>query len=471
MLVAVGGVQARRAWHAAQLPALPDLAARAAPIAEHLRDADRAARTDPASAGAVGALCLAYHADLFYDEAVRCYARAIALDPENRHWPYYRALAQGERGDSAALATGMRRVVAMAPEVGPAWWRIAEVEFKESRYDLAEEAWRRARAAPPEPPQAPGADTAARHGSVPLSAYADYGLTRLALLRNDAAEAQRLLEGVVAMAPIFGPAFRLLAESYTLLERDGEATRALRQAGRLPPYAPYADPLVDTLARESRNSTFLMQQAAARDIGVDPAWTEHLLRRAREFDPDNPDIVLALGQLLRSAGDFAQALELFRQHRQMIPDDPQALAEIGGSLIDLGRLDEAESVLREVLRQTNDVDARQNLGFVLASRGRLAEGIREYEQALAQDPNREDVRTNLAVALIRVGRLDEAIGHLDRLLTRDPGNDSLRTNLGLALAAQGQLERAVEEFREALRINPSQPQAREALRQMGAAAP
>ena len=72
------------------------------------------------SADAVSALCLAYHADMFYDQAVRCFARVEALNPADWRATYYRALAEGERGSRVPLATAMRRVVEEAPTFGPA---------------------------------------------------------------------------------------------------------------------------------------------------------------------------------------------------------------------------------------------------------------------------------------------------------------------------------------------------------------
>src|SRR5258708_1557350 len=86
LLLYVGVTQVRRASDLARLPALPELSTQRTSIADHLRDADRRARSDPASAAAVGALCLAYHADLFYDQAERCYARAEELNPAEWRW-------------------------------------------------------------------------------------------------------------------------------------------------------------------------------------------------------------------------------------------------------------------------------------------------------------------------------------------------------------------------------------------------
>ena len=63
----------------------------------------------------VGSLGLAYHADMFYDQAQRGYAIAEELRGASWRWTYYRALAQGARGDADGLAAGLRQVVAAAP--------------------------------------------------------------------------------------------------------------------------------------------------------------------------------------------------------------------------------------------------------------------------------------------------------------------------------------------------------------------
>ena len=72
MLIAAVGVGLRvrsRAAAAALLPPMPDLAGQPPAVVEHLRQADLLARRNPTSAEAVGALGMAYHADLFYAPA------------------------------------------------------------------------------------------------------------------------------------------------------------------------------------------------------------------------------------------------------------------------------------------------------------------------------------------------------------------------------------------------------------------
>ena len=462
LLVYAGVAQAKRAFDAARLPALPDLSVQRAPITDHLRDADRRARSDPASAAAVGALCVAYHADLFYDQAERCYARAEELSAGEWRWTYYRALAHGERGGSEALASGMRRVVALAPDYGPAWLRLGEAEFKDGRYDRAEEAWRRASTSL-EPDRTAPTGSPVHVASPPIASYAALGLARVALARGDADRARQILEPVTSSAPQFGPAFRLLGDSYARLGRTADAERAVDHTGRLAPYAPYADPMVDTLARESRSSTFLLRQAQEADLTTNAAWAEYVMRRGLEFDPGNPDVVFTLGRILRTAGRNAEALDLFLRYQQLVPGDFQALGQIGNCLAALQRFAEAELFLRGALEHLDDAPTHYNLGLVMALAGRPAEAVAEYERALDRDASHVEARSNLAAMLVRQGKLDRASRQLERVLALDPENANAHTNLGLVLAQRGQVDRAAREFREALRISPQLAQAREAL--------
>ena len=133
-----------------------------------------------------------------------------------------------------------------------------------------------------------------------LTDYASLGLARIALVQGDAEGARQILERVTSTARQFGPAFRLLATPTPNSVARRTRELAMGRANMLPVFTPYADPLIDALARESRNSTFLLQQAAEADLAANADWDEYLIRRALEFDPDNPDVVYKLGLILRA---------------------------------------------------------------------------------------------------------------------------------------------------------------------------
>src|SRR4029453_9683385 len=193
LIVFAGTVQIQRRESGQRLPPFPDLSSHPKTVSEHLLARFDAARADPSSDQAVGALCVAYHADMFHDHADRCYALASALNPDEWRWKYYQALIHSERGEADVVAAAMREVTAKA-DFGPAWWRLGEAEFKEGRYDRAEEAWRRALKAPePERAERSG-DSPVHPAGIPLSAHASLGLARLALARGNADDARRILE-------------------------------------------------------------------------------------------------------------------------------------------------------------------------------------------------------------------------------------------------------------------------------------
>ncbi len=475
--VLVAGVsQARRAMYAARLPALPELSGEPPALREHLEAADRTARARPTSADAVGALGLAYHADLFLDHADRAYAAAEALGGDAWRWTWYRALAAGTRGDTPALAAGLRRVVAAAPDFAPAWWRLGEAEFKAGRYDPAAEAWR---SALPLAEPAPPADAAAgseggvedatpeRAPGAPVSAYAALGLARVALVQGDAQAAAGRLEEVTAGAPGFGPAFRLLGDAYATLGRSDQAAQAVRTANRLPQYESYLDPLSEALVRESRSTTFLLQQAATADLATNAAWREYLIRRALEFDPDHDVALAELAATFRILRRYEEALELLERRRRRRPDDFGVLADMGRCLAGLRRYGEAEEMLRRALEGLDNAPTRYELGAVLAASGRTGEAIAEYRRALERNPNHLATLNNLGVVLAEQGRMDEAARHFERVIAVDPENADAHANLGLALAGRGARARAADAFQEALRLDPDHAGARAGLQDVG----
>jgi len=445
----------------AALPALPDLEGRTPAVAAHVRAAHAEAAGQPRSAAAVGALCSAYQADLFFDEAARCYDALAAID-DGWRWRYARALIDIELGGDTRLADRLRAIAAAAPDFAPVWLRLGDAEFKAARYDAAAEAWRRAATLPP-PDAAPG-DGPPHVPEVPLSAYASLGLARVALVTGDPSSACEILERVVAASPSFGPAFRLLADCYRALGREPDAERAVYHAGRRPAFTPFADPIVDGLTRQSRNSTLLLRVASDATLTVNAAWSEYLVRRAVEFDPANPDAVLKLARVLRTLDRNDEALTLFLKYVEMVPGDYLGLAHIGSCLSAMGRYQEAEGYFRRSLAGLDDATTHYNLGLLMSMTGRLPDAEREYRRAIALDPAHADARSNLGPLLVRMGRTREAADELRRLVADDPENVSALTNLGVVLLQQGRGAEARPYLERAVELAPGVPQIQEALR-------
>lgn len=447
---------------AATLEPPPDSARQSAAIREHLQQAFAAARQAPSSPAAVAAYCVALHADMFYEAAGTCYQELIELDPREWRWTYYRSLLRGDLGDAAGVAQDLRRVVSIETGFSPAWLRLGDAEFKVGRYQDADAAWRRAVALPE--PERIASPPVLRAIEVPAASYASLGLARISLMRGDSTGARDILEALVAKGPPFGSAYRILAEIHAANGREVDATRARARAQRLPSFVPYADPVVDRLALESRNSTLLLRLASEADLAVNGAWSAYLTRRAIGFDPDNPEVVLKLARVLRTIGQTQESLTYFRRYQALVPGDPQVLAHLGSALSELGRFSEAEPLLRQAVAAQDDAVTHYNLGLLLAVTGRVDEAVVEYERALDRDARDINARINLAAALARKGQLDRAGQELTHVLDLDPENALARTNLGLVRLQRGDIARARLDFHEALRLDPGLTRAAEALR-------
>jgi tetratricopeptide (TPR) repeat protein len=434
-----------------RLPVLPDLTGQPRALIDHLRTADRAARERPTVAGAVSALGMAYHADVFYDEAAQCYALGEALDPGDWRWPYYAALIQKELGASTAAADCLRRVTALNPDFTPAWFRLGEAALKLGRSDEAETAFRKAIQTGREHPPPPGGPL-----GFPMTAYATHGLARLALERNDPEEARLLLEALIEAIETFGPAHRLLGRAYQELGREEDAGERLARAAGYPPYPPPSDAMVDALARVSCSATYLLKQMGVAEQNQDGVWAEYLARRALKVNPDDPELLVGLGILLLRLQRPDEALSYIESYREQAPNDFHTLTTIGYGLVNSGRPGKAEAFLQEVLNKNPGATRVYNaLGFALARLERFDEAIHMCQEALTIDPNDVDAHNNLAAFLGHEGRFDEAVAHYHEALRIGVNPAEAYTNLGRMFAERGKFDEAREYLEAALQIRPN----------------
>ncbi|MCQ4159938.1 tetratricopeptide repeat protein [Roseomonas sp. GC11] len=138
---------------------------------------------------------------------------------------------------------------------------------------------------------------------------------------------------------------------------------------------------------------------------------------------------------------------------------PQAVA-----LHQAGRLQDAEALYREILRQQpRQADAQNLLGLVLYQRGDHAAALPAFRRALVLRPGAGEFHRNLGMALRATGQLAEAAAATRRAVQLLPAAPEGHCNLGNILADLGQAEEAVAAYRAALARHPGFLVARQAL--------
>lgn len=164
-------------------------------------------------------------------------------------------------------------------------------------------------------------------------------------------------------------------------------------------------------------------------------------------------------QSARAHGDdpqlLEQALTMSREAVRLEPNVSQARNNLGSLLVTMGRLHEADQEYREALRlKPSDAEVHANLALVLERQQRSAEALAEADAAIGLRADLASAHLTRADALQSLGRLDEAAAAYATAVRLAPDEAEAHNNFGSALARLGRVDDAATQFGEAVRLNP-----------------
>ena len=119
-------------------------------------------------------------------------------------------------------------------------------------------------------------------------------------------------------------------------------------------------------------------------------------------DPGEPSVDgLIVGHRLMAAGEYDLALKAYLRGAAEHGMTVDVLSALGSANLALGRLGQAERLLRRAIAADETfVPAWNNLGVVLMERGKLGEAARVFQVAFALDSGESaEIRENLRLAL------------------------------------------------------------------------
>lgn len=113
---------------------------------------------------------------------------------------------------------------------------------------------------------------------------------------------------------------------------------------------------------------------------------------------------LIVGHRLMAAGEYELALKSYLRSAADQGITVDVLSALGSANLKLGRLGQAETLLRQATRKDPDfVPAWNNLGVVLMETGQVAEAARVFRIAYGLDSGKTDsIKENLTLALAKV---------------------------------------------------------------------
>ena len=146
------------------------------------------------------------------------------------------------------------------------------------------------------------------------------------------------------------------------------------------------------------------------------------------------------------------------------PGYVEARNNLGAMLQTLGRLAEAIPHYEKALAARPDyAAAHKNLGNALGALNRHQEAAVYFEQALALNPDDIEAHIGLGNTLLKLERPYEAIAHFEKVLALNPANVDAHNGLGSAMDTLGRSEQAIVHYQSALAIKPADVEAHSKL--------
>ncbi len=323
---------------------------------------------------------------------------------------YARALLQAKRYDEATRQ--FRTITTETPDYAQAWAVLGALELQAGRLVVAEQNLLHYLdlAQPP-----PGTKAGAEVGRGLVQTY--LALARIAEQRNDFTQAEAWLKRIDSPEDLLNAELRRAA--------------MMARAGRI---------------EEARQ----------------------LIHAQRENSPEDARLKIeAEVQLLRDSQQYESAYDVLAQAGATATRDPDLTYEMAMLAEKIGRFDDMERLLRELMTLKPDYQHAYNaLGYSLAQRNlRLSEARQLVLRALELAPGDPFISDSLGWVEFRSGNLEHAAQILETAFKARPDAE-IAAHLGEVLWAMGRQEQARSVWREGVRINGANETLQETLQRL-----
>lgn len=133
-------------------------------------------------------------------------------------------------------------------------------------------------------------------------------------------------------------------------------------------------------------------------VSEDNPYAPGVAKKGVEVDP------MLVGHRLMIAGEYELAIQSFSRAALKQGMTGEVLMSIGSAYLALGRMGQAEELLRDAIEaDETSPEAWNNLGVVLMEQGNTAEASQMFRRAYALDNGESDsIRNNLRLALAKM---------------------------------------------------------------------
>jgi tetratricopeptide (TPR) repeat protein len=184
-----------------------------------------------------------------------------------------------------------------------------------------------------------------------------------------------------------------------------------------------------------------------------------LNRLASRF-PQSQHVRFQLGMLAMAEHKYKEAENVFRKIETTLPREPQVLGGLAEAFVGQNEGAKAIQILQnEVKRNPKSLQLRQLLARMAAFAGKYDIAIDQYKQLAAATPGSTDFQILLAAAYTGKGDVVNAQAALEKVIQADPKSVLASLMLSRTLLATGRVAEAKACYRRALEVQPNNPSA------------
>ena len=361
--------------------------------------------------------------------------------------------AAGDKEETRRISTEMTR---QAPDYLPGWTLLAELAYKDKKYDEALSLLENVFSRDPE-----NVDGHRLESQVMLAkgdtkkaveilerldqTYPDtplikYELARTYLKNNNMNQAKVVLDQAISRNPNYADAILLLAD-INLRSGHGEAV---------------IEPMTRLLKRnpELRSAALLLAAAYGSLDRFDDAAV--VTGEQTRLAPRDPQAQMALGLTLRQAKRNDEARQAFEKAAELAPDSLWPVDQ----LVELDLLEKhfdaaRQRIHRQFQKMPDSPVAHFFEGKILAAEEKWDSAEAELQKTLQLDPNLSNAYDLLVQTYLATNRLPQAVNQLQAQLSKNPNNASAIMTLALLYERTNDFPKARDAYERLLSINPN----------------
>lgn len=183
-----------------------------------------------------------------------------------------------------------------------------------------------------------------------------------------------------------------------------------------------------------------------------------LCERAVSAQPDDPALLITLGEACIKAGRTRRAVEIFELLARRDPDSPMVFCYLGNALVAAGEYDKADEAYDKAVAidpsEAHRFHSRRGTAYEQA--GQYGRAERAVTRAVECRPDYPLYYSILGDILIKEGRLDEARERCERAVALDDGpGDAYYNRMAHSLAQAGYPVEAVAMYEKAIAAAPA----------------